>query len=73
MKQFPLGQRYYDVILAMIEGKKYNWTDEQVAGHLGVTAGTFSTRKGHAIGVFGCLLFGCDANGLLNCLIDARV
>lgn len=73
MKQFPLGQRYYDVILAMIEGKKYNWTDEQIAGHLGVTAGTFSTRKGHAIGVFGCLLFGCDANGLLNCLIDARV
>lgn len=73
MKTFPLGERYYDVIVAMVKGKEFNWADEQVAKSLGITAGTFSTRKGHAIGVFGSLLWGCDVNGLLNCLIDVRV
>lgn len=73
LKSFPGGRAYYDIISAIVEGKKDSKRDAEIARQLGISPGPYSAKKAHAIGVFGCILWGCDVNNLLNCLIDNRV
>lgn len=73
LKTFPGGEAYHEIIVAMVEGKKDNKRDAEIARQLGMSPGPYSAKKAHAIGVFGCILWGCDINNLLNCLIDHRV
>lgn len=73
LKSFPGGVAYYDIISAIIEGKKDCKKDAEIARQLGISPGPYSSKKAHAIGVFGCILWGCDVTSLLNCLIDHRV
>ncbi|MEG1925382.1 MAG: hypothetical protein RR415_06515, partial [Ruthenibacterium sp.] len=69
LRQFPHdGEKYYEIVMAIIDGKPQSLTGEQVAQKMNVTSFTFSTRRRNAFSVLGCILWGHDIKPFLDLL-----